>query len=474
MSVIEGTWGVADTAGAIRKGEISPRESVEAAIRRIESVDPRLNAVIWNRFDEALHEADTAPRDRPLSGVPVLLKDVALEGAPFHHGSKLLAGLDWRFPVTDLFTERLCKAGAVVLGYTNIPEFLSAPTTESRLSGACRNPWNPDHSAGGSSGGAGAAVAALMVPAAQSSDGGGSSRIPASANGLFTIKTCRGRTPLAPSSATWLDISNSKSFETRSVRDFALLLDVVAGVDGRETLGALPPSRPFSQEPGAPVGKLRIGYTATGGGSSAPSHPESQKALKGAIALLQSLGHEVEEAAPDTFLSEESFAIIRGYWPSKIALQAAVVEKRLGRALSADDLEPATYAMLEFARQQSTAEFVAALDHIREFTARSLTWWKTYDLLLTPTTGSPPPLLGAITGADPKSRAAATLWGRFTPYANITGQPAASLPLHWTADGLPVGVQLIADSYREDLLLRIAAQLEEAQPWAGHVPPIHG
>lgn len=451
----------------VHSGTATPRELAAASIKRIEALNPQLNAVVSERFDRALAEADKVDRKLPLAGVPLLLKDVALEGEKFYIGNKAYAEADWRFPVTDHFTRRLQQAGAVVLGYTNVPEFLSAATTESRLYGPCHNPWDHTRSVGGSSGGSAAAVASLMVPAAQSSDGGGSSRIPASANGLFTIKPSRGRTPLTPSATDWTDITSSKSFETRTVRDFALLLDVVASVDRTETIGAQPPARPFVHEVAAPPGRLRIGFARTGGGSTAPCHPENLKALNDAAALLQSLGHHVEEAAPATFLSQESFAIILGYWPLKVASRAGVIEEKIGRKLTEADMEPDSFAMLQMARQQSVADFSHTLAHIRDFTARSLAWWNSYDVLLTPTTGSPPPLLGAMSAPGAEGRAVSTLWGRFAPYANITGQPAASVPLHWTPDGLPLGVQLVGDVWREDLLIRLAAQLEAARPWAG-------
>jgi amidase len=462
---------VQGTVASIARGDTTPVEVVEAAIRRIEDLNPRLNAVVWTRFDAALDEAARVDRTLPLAGLPILLKDAALRGAPFSNANKVYAEMDWRFPHTDVFVERMLAAGAIVLGYTNIPEFTSAATTESELFGPCRNPWDTSRSSGGSSGGAGAAVAAGMVPAAQSSDGGGSSRIPASANGVFTIKTSRGRTPLAPSSTAWVDVSNSKSFETRSVVDFALLLDVVAGADRRETLSAPASARPFLEEAAAAPGRLRVGYTDTNGDGRA-CHPESRLALERAVALLVELGHEVEEAAPATFASGETLALILGYWPSKVAARSFAAEAYLGRPLTADDLEPATFGLLAQARQQTVADFAGTLEHIRDFSMRSLRWWEEFDILLTPATGSPPPPLGTMTGIDDEARAISSLWGRFAPFANLTGQPAASVPLHWTSDGLPVGVQLVADSYREDVLVRLCRQLEEASPWADRHPPV--
>ncbi len=454
------------TVDLVRRGQVSALEVTEAAITRIEALDPQLNAVIHRRYDQARREAAVVDGGQPLAGVPLLLKDVDLAGDPHFNGSRVYARLDQRLTSTDLFAARLQAAGAILLGRTNIPEFTSRPVTESVLHGACRNPWDLDRTPGGSSGGAAAAVAAGMVPAAQSSDGGGSSRIPAAATGLFTLKTSRGRTPLAPSGADWMDITASKSFLTRTVRDFATLLDVVAGQDRIETIGAPAAIRPFAQEVGADPGRLRIGFTTIGPGASAPLDGEAVKAVEDAAALLAQLGHQVEEVAPDTYTSEESLDILRGYWPIKVAMRAAPAERALGRPLGEDDLEPLTLAMLNRARRTTMAETGALLLQIRDFTLRSLAWWEDYDLLLTATTGQAAPRIGETDGRGEAAQLATYRWSVLTPFANITGQPAASIPLHWTAEGLPLGVQLIADAWRDDLLLRVASQLEAARPWA--------
>ncbi len=459
------------SAELVRSGQVSALELVDAAIARIEATDPQLNAVIHRRYEAARDEARRTPADLPFSGTPMLLKDVELAGDPSFNGARVYADLNRRCAVSDRFTERLQGAGAILLGLTNIPEFTSAAVTESQLHGPCRNPWDLERSPGGSSGGAAAAVASRMVPAAQSSDGGGSSRIPASAVGAFTIKPGRGRTPLGPSGATWMDITSSKSFITRSVRDTAALLDVVAGADPSETLAAPALSRPLLQEVGAAPGRLRIGVALSGPGGAVD--PEAIEAVNQAAGLLEMLGHRIEEAAPETFLSEESRAILAVYWPMKVAMRAAPAEQQLGREMAEGDLEPLTLAMLRYARRKSMAEVGAILVQIRDFTTRSLAWWASgYDLLLTPSTGAVPPLIGALAGRDEATRAANARWAGLMPFANITGQPAASVPLHWTAQGLPIGVQLVADVCREDVLVRVSAQLEEARPWADRRPPV--
>lgn len=462
------------SAELVRRGEVSAVELAEAAIERIEAVDPQLNAVIHRRYEAARAEAAAVDATAPLAGVPALIKDVDLAGDPFFYGSHVYARLDKRLTTTDTFARRMQEAGMVILGRTNIPEFLSYAVTESQLHGPCRNPWDPSRSPGGSSGGAGAAVAALMVPAAQSSDGGGSSRIPASAVGAFAIKPSRGRMPLAGSSSAWMDVLNSKSFITRSVRDTAALFDALAAPDPLETLTAPPFARPLMRELDAPTGRLRIGVARVAPGDETPLASEALAAVDAAAALLGELGHEVEDAAPQTFLSGESRQILNTYWPMKVAMRAAAAERDLGRPLEEGDLEPLTLAMLRFARKRTMADAGALLLQIRDFATRSLAWWAAgFDILLTPTTGSAAPPLGSVAGRDQEAQAASYRWSSMTPFANIVGLPAASVPLHWTPEGLPVGVQLIANVWREDLLVRLASQLEAARPWADRLPPIH-
>jgi amidase len=463
---------IADTIHAVSSRTVSPAEVVTEAIERIERVNPKLNAVVTTRFDAALAEATNIPTDQPLSGLPILLKDVALTGEPSYYGNRAYANLDTRYARTDVFVHRLQAAGAIVLGYTNLPEFTSAPTTESVLYGPCRNPWQTEHSAGGSSGGAGSAVAARMVPAAQSSDGGGSSRIPASATGTFTIKTSRGRTPLTPSGAAWADILSSVSFITNTVEDFARLLDVIVGVEPDETVGAPAGARPFLSEVGADPGTLRIGVTSAATGRASLVDSASTAALTTVAATLSDLGHKVEEAAPKEYESDESLALIRTYWPLKVAARAFSAEQLLGRSLDANDVEPMTLALLNAARGTNLVDFARAQAGIREFSIRAISWWRDFDLLLTPTTPSQAPRLGVLDGASPDGRAAISSWTRYMSFANITGQPAASVPVRREGTSLPVGVQLVAAPHREDVLLRVCAQLERTSAWLRETPPL--
>ena len=462
-------------AAAIRARRLSSTEALDAAIARIEALNPRINAVVRKRYEQARTElAEVAP-DAHFAGVPMLIKDVVIAGEPFYNGNKAMAAADMRASATDVFVTRMRKAGCVVMGETNIPEFTSMPTTESRLHGPCRNPWDLDRSVGGSSGGAAAAVASLMVQVAQSSDGGGSSRIPASANGLFTIKTSRGRTPLGPNSAGWLDITSSKSFVTRSVRDFAGLLDALGGPDLTETMVAPRHEGSYSAELGKSSAKLRIGMCQQIPGGFAMLDADAMAAVRQSAQLLSDLGHHVEEAAPETFTSAEAFSIMRSYWPIKLAMRVSAIEEQLKRPLTADDVEPSSYQLIEYARSHSMADLARSLQRIRDFTNRSLAWWGSHDLLLTPTTGSLPPKLGALTETVSKQgQEAALRWAGLCSFANITGQPAASVPLYWSEQGLPIGTHLVANIGKEAMLLRLAAQLERAKPWIERLPILHG
>lgn len=468
------TLDAVDQANLVKRGEVSPRELVEAAIRRIEAVNPKINAVIDFRFEKALALAGSRDLPNgPLKGVPTLVKDVAIAGEANYLGSRLLAQVGLLPEQSDEFTRRIERAGMIILGRTNVPELLSAPTTESLLHGPSRNPWNLERSVGGSSGGAGAAVAALMVPAAQASDGGGSTRIPASACGLVGLKPSRGRVSASPGSAEWMDITSAKSWVSRTVRDTALLLDVVAGPAAGDTLTAKAPSRSYLAETLAAPGKLRIGFMRQLPGNVMPLDPEALAAVERAASLLSSLGHHVEESHPAPLDTTEHFELIGQYWPIKVALRLNDVQKKLGRPIREDELEPGVFRLLQAARAGSVFDFGATLQRIQDYTRRMLAWYQQgFDLLLTPTTGRDAPPLGVLN--VPGVSRDLMLWGGFAPLVNLTGQPAISLPLHWTGEGMPLGIQLVADIWREDLLVRVAAQLEQAQPWKHRLPPLHG
>lgn len=458
-------------ADLVKRGEVSAREMVEAAIRRIERINPQINAVVECYFDKALVRADSAELQGPLRGVPVLIKDVGIAGEANFLGSELLARLDMRSSETDEFVRRTERAGMIIVGRTNVPELMSAPTTESRLHGAALNPWDVSRSTGGSSGGSAAAVAALLTAAAQASDGGGSTRIPAAANGVVGLKTSRGRISQSPSSADWVDITSTKGWHTRSVRDTAVLLDCVAGVGFADITCAPAPSRPYLEEIGADPGKLRIGLMRKLPGNSAPLDAEAILAVERAADLLAQMGHNVEEANPQPLNSAEHFELIMNYWPIKVAQRLGEAQRRLGRDIREDELEPVTWRMLKSARERDLVGFGVTLGKIHDYTRRTLEWYRSgFDLLLTPMLGCFAPKLGEL-GVPGGSQG--LLWGGFAPMVNLTGQPAITLPLHRTAEGMPLGVQLVADVWREDLLIRVAAQLEVACPWQKYLPPVH-
>ncbi len=465
-------------AELVRRGEVKPLELVEAAIARLERLDPELNVLVTRQYDRARGEAASGELpDGPLCGVPFLLKDLGahLTGDPVYSGMSVLQKADWREPGEAYFAGKLRRAGLVTLGRTTTPELGLLPTTESRAHGATHNPWNLDHSPGGSSGGSAAAVAAGLVPAAHASDGGGSIRIPANHCGLVGLKPSRGRTSFGPGLGDrWAGFS-AEGFVTRSVRDTAALLDIVSGEMPGDPYTAPPPARPYAAEVGADPGRLRIGLMPRA--ARGETHPDCVTAATAAAHLLESLGHGVEESHPDALddpLAGRGFlAVITGA-TAEILSECA---EKIGRPLEEADVEAGTWKMAEIGRALSAPEYVSAVRLNHAQTRRMASWWELgFDLLLTPTCALPPPPLGffAPTDDEPNRALAHSIpFSVFTSPFNVTGQPAISLPLHWNDAGLPVGVQLVARSGCEDLLLRVAAQLEAAQPWRSRIPPVH-
>jgi amidase len=463
----------------VARGDLKPAELVDAAIARVEGLNPTLNAVISPQFERAREQALSADLPRgPFRGLPFLLKDLGahLANDPVYSGMRVLKQLDWREPGETDFAGRLRRAGCVVLGRTNSPELGLAPTTEPVSCGPSRNPWNLDHSPGGSSGGSAAAVAAGLVPVAHASDGGGSIRIPAAHCGLVGLKPTRGRASFGPDIGERWSGFSAEGFVTRSVRDTAAFLDVVAGTAVGDPYTAPPPTRPFAEEVGTNPGRLRIGLLPAPPRDGAIA-PECAAAARAAAELLASLGHAIEEASPDALHDPEAG---KGFLTVVAASTAHALDacgEKIGRALGPEDVEGITWAVAEMGRGISAAQYIAAVTHNHAHSRRVLAWWESgFDLLLTPTCASPPPPLGhfeAPSGNALEGFARAIPFSVFTSPFNVTGQPAISLPLHWSDAGLPVGVQLVAATGREDVLLRIAAQLEQAQPWAERRPPVH-
>ncbi len=450
---------------------------VDAAIARIERVDGRLNAVIHRRFERAHDEAERASASGgPFAGVPFLVKDAVCHtaGDPFHAGMRAAKDAGWIAPHDTWLAARLRAAGFVFVGKTNTPELATSITTEPLAYGPTRNPWDIRRSTGGSSGGSAAAVASGMVPIAHGNDMGGSIRFPAAMCGIVGLKPTRARTTLGPDfGEIWGPLTHELAL-TRSVRDTAALLDAVAGAGTGDPYTAPPPSRPYSVELERPPARLRVGVrTATTPGGGGPAHAECVAAVDAAAKLVEQLGHDVERVALDA-LDDSTGDAFFNVMCVGIARDVERWSARLGHDITAE-LEIPNQLITEVGRALSATQYVAALDDIQTWARRVCAWWNGHDVLLLPTSPEPAVEIGRI-APDNRDPQALALMGRLASFTwpfDVTGQPAISLPLHWTADGLPVGVQLVAAYGREDVLLRLAAQLEQAAPWADRTPPVH-
>jgi amidase len=467
-------------AELVREGEVSPLELVDAAIERIERVNPEINAVIHPSFEEARDAARGELPDGPFRGVPFLLKDLgsgADAGQPLHMGMRLLKEADFRAPVTSYLVQRLRAAGLVIVGRTSTPELGILPTTEPVAYGPTRNPWDTSRSSGGSSGGSGAAVAAGMVPFAHASDGGGSIRIPASHCGLVGLKPTRARVTLGPLTGDSMSGLTTELAVSRSVRDTAAILDAVQGPGPGDPYVAPAPERPYVEELGADPGRLRVALRTGPFMLDQEIEPAVVEGARAAGSVLEELGHEVDEA-PE-LPAADRIDIVDTFLTRWMAGQASVLDQfaaLLGRAVRREDVEPLTWALADEGNRRSAGKYLSAVS-LHQLITRAIAgiFESGVDLLVTPTTGEPAPPLGTYddSGPDPMApiyRGAKT--AAFTALFNATGQPALSLPLHWTEDGLPVGVQLVASYGSEDLLIRVASQLEQAQPWRERTPPL--
>ncbi|WP_421843871.1 amidase [Mycobacterium sp.] len=464
-----------EQAALVEKGEVTPSELLEAAIERIERLNPLLNAVVLEWFDDARRVAtDPALPHGLLRGVPFLLKDLytMFAGQTVSNGNRALKEAGVVDTADTTIVSRFKNAGLVIAGRTNSPEFGSLPTTQPLAWGPTRNPWALDRTSGGSSGGAAAAVAAGMVPMANASDGGGSIRIPAACCGLVGLKPSQGRTTVGPWRAeVGLGVEHCVS---RSVRDSAVLLDEVCGPGIGDSVIAPGPERPYAEEVGSPPGRLRIGFLDV--------HPRAEfvdqacvDAVRSAARMLEGLGHFVEPGWPAALGDQTLTPKFMILWAVQMAMAARAVGERLGRDVTAEDFEPVNWAQVEQARRFSAVDVAVAQDAMYGFRRRIQQWWADgWDLLLTPTLAEPPPLLDEFVD-DPDDSLAPMRRARrfcpFTPPFNMSGQPAISLPLHQGDGGIPIGVQLVAGYGREDVLLRVASQLESAHPWADRRPP---
>jgi amidase len=473
-------------AELVRHGDATPLELVDAAVNRIEKVNPELNAVIHPLFEKARAAAAGDLPDGPFRGVPIVVKDLdgTSAGDPMHLGNKLLKEIGYVADHDSYLAARLRRAGFVVMGKTNAPEFGLMPTTEPEAYGPTRNPWNTAHNTGGSSGGTASAVASGMVPLGHGGDGGGSIRIPSSACGLFGLKPTRGRVSLGPDEGeAWAGLVQRHAL-TRSVRDSAAVLDAIAGPMPGDPYFAPPPPRPFLDEVGAGPGKLRIGLRTTAPAATAETDVECVAAAEDAARLLESLGHTVEPASPAALDETELLAHFLTVLTSHTVRDVRQVETMAGREITEDDVEPLTWIYYEQGLQVTAVSYLEAVHAAQAWSRRIATWWVDtaqggdgFDLLLTPTMAEPPAEIGDVVGTkdDPwHGMARATPFAAYTAPFNVTGQPAMSMPLYWQASSnLPIGVQLVAEYGREDVLLRVAAQLEAARPWADRTPPVH-
>ena len=460
-------------AELVRRKEVKPIELVDAAIERIERLNPTLNAVVTPMYEEARAAATAKLPEGPFTGVPFLLKDLIAEyaGVRMTEGSAFL-----RNHISDHDTElvtRLKRAGLIIVGKTNTPEFGILPTTEPHLFGPTHNPWDTSRTTGGSSGGSAAAVAAGMVPMAHGNDGGGSIRIPASCCGLFGLKPTRGRNPLGPNYGDMYIGLVVEHAVTRSVRDSAALLDATSGPDVGAPYWAPPPARPFLQEVGAEPGRLRIAVT-TKAVTGVDVHDDCVGAVHDVAKLCADLGHEVIEVTPELpgDLITERFINL---WSAGCAWTIDDCARQTGKTPTPDQFEPLTWALYEMGQQISAPAGLLALQDLQKVSRDIARFFLDYDVWLTPTIGETPVPLGTF-DSPPDNPLQGLLrsaqYVPFTPICNITGQPAMSVPLFWNSDGLPVGTHFIGRFGDEATLFRLAAQLEQARPWADKRPPV--
>lgn len=460
-------------AELIAKKEITPSELLDAVRHRVESLNPKLNAFCYLFFEKAEEQIKNGLGQGPFRGVPFALKDLGqyLKGTITSVGSRV-----WKGQVADYdstLVTRYKEAGLVIFGKTASPELGLTTTTESVLYGQTHNPWNLERTSGGSSGGSSAVVASRILPMAHASDGGGSIRIPASCCGLFGLKPTRGRVPMGPAQFEGWNGLSAHHAVTISVRDSAALLDISSGVE----LGSpyYPPSQqqPFLKEVGVDPGKLRIALILDSPAGT-PLDPECKSAAQEAAKLCESLGHKVEEAhwPMDTAMMRGAFLTIINVSVARALDDAAAT---LGRAVTEKDVEPVTWGMAEQGRATSSVAYSRAIATIHQVGLTMAKFHQSHDVILNPTLGKPPVTLGtlSLTPKDMQSFVKEiTAFSPFTAVYNVTGQPSMSVPLHWTPDGLPVGVMFSARFGDEATLFRLASQLEKAKPWAGRRPNI--
>lgn len=460
-------------AEAIRTGETTAAEQTEAAIARIAERNPELNAVVTTRYDEARAEIEAGLPQGPLSGVPFLVKDLGVHVAGVRNtrGSRL-----WADAIGERDSEiirRYKQAGLVILGLTNTPELGKNASTEPALFGATHNPWKQGVSPGGSSGGSSAAVASGMVPIAHGNDGGGSVRIPAACTGLYGLKPSRGRASLWPDTHALSNPTSVAHALTTTVRDSAALLDVIAGGTTGEPFGASGPHGTFLDVAGRDPGKLRVGVLTELNGP-VPTDPEAVAGVRRAAELLASLGHHVEDATATWDVIEVAICSATLMGANLVGSVTARLAQ-LDRELREDDLEPFTRSLLEMYRGQPMENLETALRTAVDLGFRTGTAFADYDVLLTPTMAAPAPDHGFLDTTSTETMFThGTTYSAWTSVFNVTGSPAASVPFGMFSKGVPMGVQIVADMGREDLVLQVSSQLEAAAPWQPLAPGYTG
>jgi amidase len=463
-----------ELAALVRAGELAASELIDASLRRIDALQPRVNAFVDVDHDGARAAAAAiSPGDpRPFAGVPIAIKNNrAVRGLRLTHGAELTG--DGAATFDHNVTRRLRAAGFVVVGTTSLAEWGILPVTEPRRFGPTRNPWDLGRTPGGSSGGSAAAVAAAMVPLAHGNDGGGSLRIPAACCGLVGLKPQRGRISLAPEAGEHFLVQDGVL--TRTVRETALLLDVLAGPELGDASWAPPPAQPFAQQAASEPGRLRIGVTTLMPLLDAELHPACERAARDGAALLASLGHDVREVRPPWRRPGLLDLFAQAFGPA-ICTSIGAAAAAAGREPRAQDMEALSWALWQASREIEAVQAELARYALQSFARAVTTWSASYDALLTPALAQPPLAIGALDADAPDPLATFERSGHFTPYTaicNVTGSPAISLPLY-EHDGLPIAVQLIGRPAQEGALLALAAQVEAAAPWAGRRPALAG
>jgi len=458
-------------AELVRKRQVTPHELLEIARQRVEQRNPATNAIVYRMYDEAEAAISAGLTSGPFTGVPYVLKDLGVSYAGTITSSGSSAFRNFVADHDSEMVTRLKRAGLVIFGKTHSSELGLFTSSESRLFGATRNPWNPEYSAGGSSGGSAAAVAAGMIPMAYATDGGGSIRIPASCCGLFGLKPTRARTPMGPDfGERWNGLGCAHAI-TRSVRDSAALLDATSGAEVGDPYWAPPSKRSYLAEIGAAPGRLKIAFAIKPWNGHAVD-AECIAAVDAAAKLCESLGHHVEQSSPaiDEAARGQAVGVIV---TSQVRASLQRAARVLGRSATPEDVETITWGYSEYARQFSGSDYANAIDAIHRAGRDVGRFFTRYDILLTPTMCTPPHKLGVLSMMRTDIDAFhAVLFGDigFTALFNSTGNPAMSVPLHWSADGLPVGVQFVAPFGDEATLFRLASQLEAAKPWADRRP----